>query len=198
MKPKALTDNDYKFAAEELDCEPAIIKAFAEVESSGYGFWQFSDTDWRPKILFEAHWFHKFTNGIYDKSHPNISSPVWNKELYYYGKKEYNRLDEACALNREAGLKSASWGKFQIMGFNYSRCGYRILQDFINDMYHSELGHLNAFIGFILSDIKLLAALRTKDFVTIALRYNGSGNVKTYADRIESAYQQYLSLKDKI
>jgi len=23
MKPKALTDNDYKFAAEELDCEPA-------------------------------------------------------------------------------------------------------------------------------------------------------------------------------
>jgi hypothetical protein len=49
--------------------------------------WQFSDTDWRPKILFEAHWFHKFTNGIYDKSHPNISSSVWNKELYYYGKK---------------------------------------------------------------------------------------------------------------
>ena len=115
MKPKALTDNDYKFAAEELDCEPALIKAFAEVESSGYGFWQFSDTDWRPKILFEAHWFHTFTNGIYDKSHPNISSPVWNKALYYYGKKEYNRLDEACSLNREAGLKSASWGKFQIM-----------------------------------------------------------------------------------
>lgn len=45
MKPKALTDNDYKFAAEELDCEPALIKAFAEVESSGYGFWQFSDKE---------------------------------------------------------------------------------------------------------------------------------------------------------
>jgi len=84
------------------------------------------------------------------------------------------------------------------MGFNYSRCGYRILQDFINDMYHSELGHLNAFIGFILSDIKLLAALRTKDFATIAFRYNGSGNVEIYAKRIESVYQQYLSLENKI
>ena len=26
MKPKALTDNDYKFAAEELDCEPALME----------------------------------------------------------------------------------------------------------------------------------------------------------------------------
>jgi len=189
MKPKALTDNDYKFAAEELDCEPAIIKAFAEVESSGYGFWQFSDTDWRPKILFEAHWFHKFTNGIYDKSHPNISSPVWNKELYYYGKKEYNRLDEACALNREAGLKSASWGKFQIMGFNHVRCGFVNLHDFINAMYKSEAEHLKAFCAFVSADKKLIDAIRNHDFRIMALRYNGSGAVDIYSSRLQDIYK---------
>lgn len=188
MKPAPLTDKDYENASKILHCETAIIKAFAEVESSGYGFWQFSDTDWRPKILFEAHWFHNFTGGIYDESHPRISSKTWDKSLYIYGKEEYSRLEEACSLNRIAGLQSASWGKFQIMGFNYFRCGYSRLQDFINAMYRSETDHLDAFCGFISSDKKLLKALQEKDFTVMAYRYNGSGAVDAYSKKIRDTY----------
>lgn len=188
MKPKELTDEDYNNAASLLGCTSTIIKAFALVESSGYGFWQFSDTDWRPKILFEAKWFHLFTGGEYDASHPKISSPEWDKSLYCYGTGEYRRLDEACALNRLAGLKSASWGKFQIMGFNYMWCGYDKLQDFINDMYRGEEGHLKAFVGFVSADKKLLQALRDADYTTMALRYNGSGAVDVYAKKIRDEY----------
>lgn len=188
MKPEALADQDYEAAAETLGCEKQLIKAFAEVESSGYGFLKFSDNDWRPKILFEALWFHKLTNGAYDKTHPNISSSVWDRSLYHYGTKEYARLDEACALNRAAGLQAASWGKFQIMGFNYRICGFSKLQDFVNAMYLSEQDHLQAFVAFIKSKPVLLAALQKKDFEAMALYYNGSGNVSRYASLMREAY----------
>lgn len=191
MKPKALTDDDYKQTAKDLQCEPALIKAFAEVESSGYGFWQFYGDDWQPKILFEALWFHRLTNGTYDKSHPKISSPVWDKSLYLYGKREYDRLDEACVLNREAGLQSASWGKFQIMGFNYSLCGYSKLQDFINDMYRDEQGHLKAFTGFIKAKPSLLKAVQNGDFSKMALYYNGESAVPIYSRKLSDAYKAF-------
>ena len=189
MKPKELTHEDYNSAAKSLGCDMPIIQAFAEVESSGYGFWEFSDDDWRPKILFEARWFHNLTNGEWDATHPNISSEKWDRSLYAYGKKEYDRLDEACALDRVAGLQSASWGKFQIMGFNYRRGGYNKLQDFINAMYRSEADHLTAFCGFIKSDAKLHEALIRHDYRTMALRYNGSGQVGIYAAKLQQAYE---------
>lgn len=188
-KPTPISSADFEMAAKTLGCDAAIIKAFAEVESSGYGFWQFSDTDWRPKILFEAHWFHKFTNGKYDTSHPKISSETWNPALYAYGKKEYARLDEACALDRTMGLQSASWGKFQIMGFNYRRVGYEKLQDFINAMYRSEADHLKAFCGFIRSNATLHGALAQHDYHTLALLYNGVGKVEIYSKKLQRAYE---------
>lgn len=187
-KPRELTDDDYLAASKVLGCELVLVKAFAEVESSGYGFLQFSDTDWRPKILFEALWFHKLTNGVYDATHPNISSPKWNKALYAFGKREYDRLDEACALNRVAGLEAASWGKFQIMGFNYSLCGFSNLQDFINAMYKDEQGHLKAFIGFIRAKPELHRAIREGDFEKMALYYNGAGAVKSYSKKLSDVY----------
>lgn len=188
-KPTPLFFDDYSSAAKLLGCNVAMIQAFAEVESSGGGFWQFSDDDWRPKILFEAHVFSRLTDHKYDNLHPNISSEKWNKDLYLYGKREYRRLDEACVLNREAGLQSASWGKFQIMGFNYRHVGYEKLQDFVNAMYRSESDHLKAFCGFILSDAKLRGALAQHDFRTMALRYNGAGQVNIYANKLRQAYK---------
>lgn len=188
-RPASISSSDFEMAAKILGCDTAIIRAFAEVESSGFGFWQFADDDWRPKILFEARWFHNLTAGKWDKSHPQISSASWNTALYAYGKKEYARLDEACALDRAAGLQSTSWGKFQIMGFNYQRVGYEKLQDFVNAMYHSEADHLKAFCGFISSDEKLRVALVQHDFETMALRYNGAGQIGIYAMKLQQVYE---------
>lgn len=188
-KPASLSFDDYARAAKALGCDVPMIQAFAQVESTGGGFWQFSDTDWRPKILFEAHWFHSLTGGTYDTTHTGISSPTWDKTLYLYGKKEYDRLDEACSLDREAGLKSTSWGKFQIMGFNYRRVGYEKLQDFVNAMYRSEADHLTAFCGFIQSDARLREALARHDYRTMALRYNGEGQIGIYAAKLQKAYE---------
>ncbi|OOV89142.1 hypothetical protein MF4836_34345 [Pseudomonas sp. MF4836] len=41
-----------------------------------------------------------------------------------YGRPQYERLITAYRLDEEAALQACSWGKFQIMGFNYRAAGF--------------------------------------------------------------------------
>ena len=183
-----LTEQDYKEAADLVGCEIAAIKAVTKVESNGNGFLD----DGRPKILFEAHIFSRLTNRMYDATYPKISSKEWNRSLYYGGAREHDRLEVACKLNREAGLKSASWGLFQIMGFNHSQCGFSTIQSFINAMYDSERQHLLAFCRFV-KHKNLDQYLRNKQWAEFAFCYNGSSYALNQYDRkLEKAYNEAL------
>ncbi|KUJ56459.1 N-acetylmuramidase family protein [Chryseobacterium aquaticum] len=180
---KTLTEQDYKNAAKELRCEIAAIKAVAEVESLDGGF----QSDGKPKILFERHKFHEFTGGKYSAEYPDIS----NLRAGGYTKNEHARLEKAAKLNRTEALKSASWGKFQIMGFNYSIVGFSTLQDFINAMYRSESDQLNAFVQFIKSN-KLDDELREKRWSDFARIYNGKNfHINQYDVKMAKAYKKY-------
>lgn len=184
-----LTDSDFENAAEELGVEPAKIRAVDEIESAGSGFLESGE----PKILFESHWFSRLTDGEYDESHPNISSPQWDRSLYEGGQKEHTRLQKAVDLDRKAALQSASWGRYQIMGFNYAECGYSKLQYFINDMYDSEKEHLGAFVSFMKNQ-DLAEPLRDGDWATFARRYNGPGyKENNYDKKLEEAYERHRS-----
>jgi hypothetical protein len=182
-----LTDSDFENAAEELGVEPAKIRAVDEIESAGSGFLESGE----PKILFEAHWFSRLTDGEYDESHPNISSPQWDRSLYKGGQEEHTRLQEAVDLDRKAALQSASWGRYQILGINWDKCGYNNVQYFINDMYDSEKAHLGAFVSFIKNE-GLDEPLREGDWHAFAREYNGPGYERNdYARRMKRAYEQY-------
>lgn len=182
-----LSDEDFNRAAEELGVDSAKIRAVDEVESRGKGFLESGE----PVILFEAHWFSRFTDGKYDGDYPNISSPKWDRSLYKGGQAEHGRLQKAADLNRSAALKSASWGRYQIMGFNWRECGYRRLQQFINAMYENEAKHLEAFIGFMKSQ-ELAGPLQDGDWATFARRYNGPGYKKNnYHNRLQEAYNRF-------
>lgn len=102
---KLLTQSDYANAATMFNCEIAAIKAVAEVESTGDGFLKSG----QPKILFERHWFSRLTKREFDSTHPAISKP--SPGGYMGGEAEHKRLQEAAKLDRDAALKSASWGK---------------------------------------------------------------------------------------
>jgi len=167
----------------------ADILAVAEVESGG----RKDLPDGRPQILFEAQWFHNFTNGQYDQSHPNISSPTWNRTLYRGGALEYDRLAEAVALNETAALKSASWGLFQIMGFNHKAAGFPTVQMFVEAIKDDDDADMAAFIGFVRNNPVMLKALRNHDDRTFALLYNGPGQVDYYADKISAAREHYAT-----
>ena len=167
MKNKTLTENDYLLASQQLGCEVAAIKAVAKIEAPRGGF----NPDETPVTLFEGHWFWHFTAGRFDQS--DISYPRWTRK--HYGKtwkQEQDRLQRAIQLDRPSALKSASWGKFQLMGFNYKKCGFKDIQNFVNAMYHSEGKQLEAFVNFI-KHSRLDDELREKNFARFAYLYNG-------------------------
>ncbi len=180
-----LSDADLAAAAATLGCEVAAIQAVSEVESGHSGF-----TDGKPTILFESHSFHTQTNGKYDRSHPGISTPTWVHNYGAAGAHQYDRLTEAIALDRRAALMSASWGKFQIMGSNFSLAGYDNVEAFVADMCESEAFQLDAFVAF-LQNTGIDKNLKAKDWTGFARGYNGSGQVEMYASRIASAYERH-------
>lgn len=181
-----MKNKDYQQAADLLGVELATIKAVAEVESKGSGFLKSGE----PVILFEGHIFHRLTNGKYSTpENADISYPKWTTK--YYNKNQHKRLQKAVELDRNAALQSASWGKFQIMGFNYAACGFENVQQFINAMYRSEKDHLVAFVSFIRSH-RYDRFLRDKDWAGFARRYNGPGyKANRYDTKLKAAYEKY-------
>jgi hypothetical protein len=105
-----LSDEDYSKSATSLGVEIAAIKAVAEVETNGKAF----DESSRPRILFERHYFHRLTFGKYSASHPDISNSLAGG--YGLFAVQYDKLERAFKLDPDAALRSASWGRFQIMG----------------------------------------------------------------------------------
>ena len=187
MNKPRLSEADFVRAADRLNVPVATIKAVAEVEARGRGFLPSGE----PKILFEAHVFHRLTGGIFTARHPEISSARWNRALYKGGQAEHGRLAEAVKLNRNRALESASWGMFQVMGFNWKICGYDSLQSFINAMYESEGDHLDAFIGFIRTS-KLDLALRAQNWRSFARGYNGPRYKENQYDlKIKRAFERH-------
>ena len=188
--PPRISDTDIAKEATTLAVEPAVIYAVSKVESGGTtGF----DDQGRPKILFEALWFNRFTEGRYDKSHPHLSQASWTGARRYYSIDQWTRLTEAFALNAEAALKSASWGKFQVMGFNHN--GFDDVFTFCDAMFVSEAGHLRSFVAFC-TDNKLVQYLRSKDWAKFALGYNGPAYKENkYDEKMESAYNEYKRSK---
>ncbi|HEV2706559.1 MAG TPA: N-acetylmuramidase domain-containing protein [Pyrinomonadaceae bacterium] len=185
---RTLTDADYTACATSLNCEVAAIRAVVDVESRGSGFLP----DGRPKILFEALHFHRFTGGKYDKSHPNISSPVWKRSLYKGGAAEWGRLEEAAALDRTSAYKATSWGLFQIMGFNYQASGFQSVEDFVAAMKESEGAQLQAFANFVRNQ-KWDGFLRNRQWAMFAKRYNGPSYAQNHYDtKLADSYRKHL------
>jgi peptidoglycan hydrolase-like protein with peptidoglycan-binding domain len=187
---RRLTESDFVDCAGALGCAVAAIRAVVEVESSGSGFL----ADGRPKILFEAHLFSRFTGHKYDKSNPNISSPTWNRALYSRtGGGEWARLEQAMGLDRTAALKSASWGLFQILGSNFQAAGFNSVDDFVAAMKASEGEQLKAFANFVVHE-KLDGFLRKLQWADFAARYNGPSYKKNrYDQKLADSYKRFAA-----
>lgn len=210
-----LTREMFEEAGRSLGVSGAVVRAIWEVEAGGRGWFAdvadtrgdileldgpggFIDGQHLPKILFEAHWFSRFTDGRFNDSHPNLSSPRWNRSLYVGGLGEWERLHRAMLLDREAALKSASVGGPQIMGFNFDKAGFTDVEAFWDAMKGSEEAHLNAFVSFIINS-GLMDELRLcngnpDNCRPFARGYNGSGyEVNNYHGKIAAAVNKWTA-----
>lgn len=182
-----LGPDDVAAAAAKMQCEFAAIWAVCDIESAGGGFL----SDKRPKILFEAQVFGRLTQHRWDAAHPDISSAIWNRALYgAAGPHQYDRLTEAIALDRDAALQSASWGMFQILGLNFTECGFASVADYVAAMCDGEGAQLTAFCAFCQKG-GLDRYLRTHDWTHFALAYNGPGEAANGYDlKLAAAYRR--------
>lgn len=196
---KKVTAEDYKTFGQMLNVEPEALMAVVKVETGGKS--GFLDSG-RPSILFEAHYMYNLLkkSGRGDletllKKYPGIISKVWNKSLYKGGEREWNRLETARTIDKDIADQSASWGMFQIMGANYSKCGCSSVSEFVELMEESEYSQFVLGIRFI-KNTGLVPYLQAKNWDGFAKRYNGSGYKENkYDTKLKTAYQNYKNGK---
>lgn len=204
------TDADFVRMAKSLAVPESYLRAVAEVETMGNAYL----VDGRCTILFERHKFNTYLTaathadkevsarvakvlGITEtapatvmaklrEKYPNICSVTAGG---YVGKAgEYPRIDQAKLFDLESAYRSASWGRFQIMGFNHKLAGYNSAVEMALDYERSEVAQFESLVKFIQNQPNLLKALRARDFATFASGYNGSAyKINKYDTRMDAA-----------
>ena len=187
-KGRPLTQAGFDAAIARLEVAPAALWSLITVETRGFGYLP----DRRPKILFERHIFHRRTDGEFDATAPDISSP--DAGGYIGNEAEYNRLARAMELNRKAALESASWGLPQVMGFNAASIGYASAEKMVEAFLDSEDTQLDGAVRFVTGRPALETAFRAHDWETVARHYNGSDFAKHgYHLKLAQFHDQYAA-----
>ena len=187
----AVTEAEIADFAARLGCSVRQLKAVAEVESGGSGFFK----EGRVKILWERHYFWK-------RLHiriPLISDPApggYTMDADNDGVNDsWEKLADACCKAPAWAFESASWGKFQIMGAWWHKLGYDYPAQFAWSMRESEAGHYEALVRYV-ERFGLVGAIRKIDgnpanCQPFARGYNGKGFAKySYDSKIAAAFRK--------
>jgi N-acetylmuramidase len=186
-KANPLTQQGLDTVTALLDVGAAEIWTLLSVETQTCGYL----ADRRPIILFERHIFHQQTGGVYDASNPSVSSPIPGG--YLGGTREYDRLQQAMAVDAHAALNSASWGIGQVMGFNSSSAGFPSVESMVTAMIDEEDAQLTAVAHYLLNK-KLNRVLAAHQWDLFAKEYNGPNYCENKYDiRLAAAYASLLS-----
>lgn len=200
--------------ANEYSIHPAKIFAVMQVEASGAAFFE----DNRIKILFERHkfWKNLIKHGLDPRDYLVGNDDILSEKAggYVYGMREYDRLERAVMINREAALESASWGMFQILGEHYKFMNFESVHDFINSI-NDTADNVAAFLklisgewnksGSALPQFSAIDALRRHDATffykmpltgsqVFAWKYNGwNFHAYKYDEQIDIAIRHFLA-----
>lgn len=208
LRPTALVTRDFEYAGSRLHCNPKVVQAITMVEAPRGGF----QSDGEPVILYERHYLYRQLTasgqtGLRDRlaasdraicyrsaltfaTKYSNGSLVPASERYGPSAQQYDRLNRAYKVAPNQALESASWGKFQIMGENWSRIGWGSVHAFVRAMRSSERDHLDAFIGFCFSKPGLVPAIQAMNWEQIAELNNGASQVAHYAPKLRDAFRR--------
>jgi hypothetical protein len=196
-----LTKEQIADIAKSIGLEYAVLRAFIEVESGGSAFIngkiviQFEPAQFRiyaPKqyqqylllLKKEEHTTDELT--LLGNWHVVLNNKVQSQIP------EYAAFNAAFRINQQAAMLSTSLGLMQIMGFNYTACGYKSVGEMWDDFRKGELNQVKAGAMFIKSNKPLYAALREKLWNKAAYYYNGANYaVNQYDKKLEAAYEKY-------
>lgn len=171
--------------------EPACLLAFIEVETGGRGF---DPSTGKIMIQFEPVWFRRQA--------PYAPSGKWSYNKVEVQKKEWEAFSDAFSKDPDAAMKSASIGLGQIMGFHWERLGYNSVGEMWDEAKQGLSQQFDQIVRFIITDSKLMRALKSKDWDSVARIYNGEGYKEMakkiprepYDISLAKAYQKYLKV----
>ncbi len=135
----ATDDADIQRFATRLGCTTKQLRAVAQVESGGSGF----DTKGRPKILFERHLFHRFTNGKY------TPASYSQQKGGGYSEDSWEKLAQAAGKSAFKAFEAVSWGKFQVLGMWWDELGYPSPIEMAYSCVTSEDAHYEMLVRYI-------------------------------------------------
>ena len=188
---KRLTDIDLPRLGAEIRVGEDEVHAILDVEAAGVGF----DSHGRPKMLFEPHIFYReLSGGQRDLAvQKGLAYPKWRRN---YPRDSYPRLIEAMKVNKDAALRSCSWGLGQVMGFNCELAGYASAELMVEAFKDSEAFQLGGMISFI-KNSGLDDELRNHDWRGFARGYNGAGYAAHgYHTRLAASFNKWAKIKD--
>jgi hypothetical protein len=174
------TDQDFKAISQKLQVQVCAIKAFWLTEAQGVAF-----VNGRAPILPERHRFSKLTNHIFDEAYPQLSQPKWDRHWYPTTQDarwdvilQWVRLLAHREMPIDAAFAAVSYGAPQILGENYSLCGFTSPFQMAEAMARDERTQLEAFAHFV-TKAGILPYLRkvNRNLATIqpvVQRYNGT------------------------
>jgi hypothetical protein len=100
----------------------------------------------------------------------------------------WDQLKQAYALDPEAALQSASYGRFQVLGQNFPNLGMANAHEYVSKLSKSEKDQLEGFEGFVKAN-NLADELQRKDWAGFARAYNGPGYAANqYDTKMANAY----------
>jgi len=200
-------EDELHYISRSVNIELPAILAVLQVETNDNdGFEMHPDGSSRLIIRVELHKFKKYlklSNRDWDKvagqfrwdadkpwKGQQFRSPTDDKFYSFHGNQfnEYFVFANCCEMDKHAAHMSISMGLPQIMGFNYEAVGYSTPQMMYSEFALDTITQIQGMMQFM--DRNMKNALRKRDFVDFAKRYNGSGQAIRYGAMIEVAERE--------
>jgi hypothetical protein len=143
------------------------------------------------KYFSKGTFFINSQEAFFQKQTRPFPTRAGQKKFYKGGEAEYQRLEEAFALDKAAALKATSWSRFQILGENFRACGYRDVFEYVEAMFQDEDNALEAFCDYVRSE-GLVEYLKKQAWAPFARAYNGPAYKRNNYDvKMENAEARY-------
>jgi hypothetical protein len=173
---KKITTEQIKDLAREFEIDWKLIKTIILVESSNNGF----NPDGKIVLRFEEKKFHDATGILVSNKHKNQTD-------------EWEAFVKAYNIDSDQANLSTSFGMGQIMGNEFKKAGYDSVDKMIGEFKISEFYQVKGILNFCKNKKGLWAALKKKDWPTVAYLYNGPGykmHTPPYHERLENTYSK--------
>ncbi len=197
-----VTKDDFEVLAAQLGVEREVLRAIAVAETGDkVPFRYYVRGERHAAILYERHFMKRISLNLgvspetvrdIESSEPDIMHSYDSSYRHGSDSEQYQRLLRAREINYDAANMSCSWGKFQVMGEYYHHL-YGTTQELVDAQNYCAMQHLQYFKTFLVNEKRMLQPMKDKDWLTIARKYNGTGQIG-YDEIIENAYN---SLKNE-